>query len=203
MAATGHLVRCLAIVRGGNLPALVFEATARLSSVRRGGRMLVGNDADVADGVAVACAAMIRLLRGLLTEPDHGGIAGHHEDGGDDTSAGGLRREFAVELIRDHRAIESCLDGVDAGVFDYEPPRHRQFPERLQSGPGWTSSTTFTTPTMKKTRAETVKRRTRITRHPGCCATYSRTSCPRRWVTAPCPNAASERWRIRERRLWG
>ena len=56
LASTGHLPRCLAIVRGGHLPALVFEATARLSSVRRGGRMLVGNDADVADGVAVACA---------------------------------------------------------------------------------------------------------------------------------------------------
>ena len=136
LAATGHLPRCLAIVRGGHLPALVFEATARLSSVRRGGRMLVGNDADVADGVAVACASMIRLLRGLLAGPDHGGIPGHHEDGGDDTSAESIRREFAVELIRDHRAIESCLDGVDAGVFDYEPPGRDQFPERLQSGPG-------------------------------------------------------------------
>ena len=88
LASTGHLARCLAIVRGGHLPALVFEATARLSSVRRGGRMLVGNDADVADGVAVACAAMIRLFRGLLAGSDHGGISGHHEDGGDDTSAG-------------------------------------------------------------------------------------------------------------------
>jgi hypothetical protein len=61
---------------------------------------------------------------------------GHHEDGGDDTSAESVRQEFAVELIRDHRAIESCLDGVDAGVFDYEPPGRDQFPERLQSGPG-------------------------------------------------------------------
>lgn len=136
LGATGHLPRCLAIVRGGHLPALVFEATARLSSVRRGGRMLVGNDADVADGVAVACASMIRLLRGLLAGSDHGGIAGHHEDGGDDTSAASIRQEFAVELIRDHCAIESCLDGVDAGVFDYERPGHQQFPERLQSGPG-------------------------------------------------------------------
>ena len=26
-----------------------------------------------------------------------------------------------MEMVRDHRAIESCLDGTDAGVFDYDP----------------------------------------------------------------------------------
>ena len=137
LASTGHLARCLAIVRGGHLPALVFEATARLSSVRRGGRMLVGNDADVADGVAVACrvddTTAPRFIGGIRSRGHRWASRGR---GRRYERRESLRREFAVELIRDHRAIESCLDGVDAGVFDYDPPRRDQFPERLQSGPG-------------------------------------------------------------------
>ena len=120
---------CAAVVRDAGLPGATFEATRRLSTVRRSGRALTGRDAEVADGVAAAAAASTRLLRALIAPPSprsgaRDRLAGEDEDEDEEevaAAAAAARRELAIEMVRDHRAIESCLDGTDAGVFDYDP----------------------------------------------------------------------------------
>ena len=132
LLATGggdRVGECAAIVRDAGLPAATFEATRRLSTVRRSGRALTGRDAEVADGVAAAAAASTRLLRALIAPPcprsrarrDRLSGGDEDEDEDEDAAAAAARRELALEMVRDHRAIESCLDGTDAGVFDYDP----------------------------------------------------------------------------------
>ena len=122
---------CAAVVKNAGLAGATFEATRRLSTVRRSGHALTGRDAEVADGVAAAAAASTRLLRALIAPPCplsghlRDRLAGEREDEDEDeaadAAAGAARRALAVEMVRDHRAIESCLHGTDAGVFDYDP----------------------------------------------------------------------------------
>ena len=120
---------CAVVVRDAGLPGATFEATRRLSTVRRSGRALTGRDAEVADGVAAAAAASTRLLRALIAPPSprsgaRDRLSGEDEDEDEDeeeAAAAAARRKLAIEMVRDHRAIESCLDGTDAGVFDYDP----------------------------------------------------------------------------------
>ena len=82
MLSTGNAAvweECAAVVKNAGLAGATFEATRRLSTVRRSGRALTGRDAEVADGVAAAAAASTRLLRALIAPPcplsGRGGIA--------------------------------------------------------------------------------------------------------------------------------